>query len=86
MNPLSEILASYNPTLPKGTERGEVLREISELSGFTIKRVVGMFPQATLKDWYFLRSDAKQARCGAKIAILYNAKEWRGVDNAPKSF
>ena len=60
------------------TERGEALKELSEITGFSIPRICGMFPKATEKDFYYFLSDAKQARCGAKIALQHNAREWNG--------
>ena len=81
LTPISDLFGFERYLNPKGKpldERGVVLKELSQLTDISIPQICGMFPQASLQDFRYFLSDARQARCGAKIALQHNAKEWNG--------
>jgi hypothetical protein len=71
MESIDQLFKGYeNIPKSKKTERGELLKEMAEGTGLTIRRVAYFVTGLSVEDLYFLASDCRQA---AARGIPYGA-------------
>lgn len=75
------LLSKYSSNATKRTtERGELLKYFSEISGWDIKRVAGRLTKIEVPDLYYLKKKCEEARIpGAYFNWATNPR--KAVDN-----